>query len=226
MFIAKHFVNTTALILLLLTYAMPAQAQMSPQGSLSLGLGVPVGDFEQNVDQLGYGANLYLGLETPNSPIGVGVEAAFFVMGESTSSLPFNEMGSGVATTTNNVVQPHLVLRLQPHGGIISPYLEGLFGFKYLYTRTRLEDPLQPNESFGGSQNFDDFTLSGGGGAGMQIRVGGDASSDFYLNLGVQYLLGGKADYLDIKEGFDPENPRVKESATTMLIPMIGVAFR
>lgn len=226
-FMTKYDMKIIALTLLTLTYAIPTQAQMTPQGSLSFGLGVPMGDFEQNVDQLGYGANLYLGLETSNSPIGVGIDVSFIAMGESTRSKLLDEGRSIAATTTNSVVQPHLVLRLQPYEGVVRPYLEGLFGFKYLYTRTDLHRPLD-EESFTSSRNFDDFTLSGGGGAGIQIRVG-QALSSFratYLKLGIQYLLGGKADYPELNDRFDPESLQLQRSTTTMVIPMIGVTFQ
>ena len=47
-----------------------------------------------------------------------------------------------------------------------------------------------------------------------------------YLKLGVQYMWGREAEYLDISDGYDPDNPQVRQSNTTMLIPMIGVAFQ
>ena len=75
-------------------------------------------------------------------------------------------------TTKNNVFQTHFVLWLQSGVGRLRPYVEGLAGFKYLFTRTTIgEDDLGENfgEEVAGSTNYDDFALSGG--AGIDVRV-------------------------------------------------------
>ena len=77
-------------------------------------------------------------------------------------------------TTKNKVFQTHFVLRLQSRAGRLRPYVEGLAGFKYLFTRTTIgEDDFRENfgEEVAGSTNYDDFALSGGARAGIDVRV-------------------------------------------------------
>lgn len=243
----KRFAHLTIVLMLLVGYAMPAQAQnagtpsgesqISGQGSLSFGLGIPTGDFNENTNNLAYGGNVYLGAEFPNSPVGVGIDFSIFAFGRSTRNVPFSETVGGAVRvdviTTNTIVQPHLVLRLQPRDGMVRPYAEGLFGFKYLFTETRVQDERREDETIASSRNFDDFALSAGGAAGMHIRVAqGNPNNEensmraIYLNLGVQYMWGREAEYLDISDGYDPDNPQIRQSNTTMIIPMIGVAVQ
>ena len=222
----KHVVRFFVVVTMLFTYAVPTHGQVT--GSLSLGLGVPTGEFKQNIDRSGYGPSAYLGVESPKGLVSVGLDVSLLFFGRSSQSIPLAGRAAVEATTSSNVLQPHLAVRLQPPEWIIRPYIKGLFGFKYLYTTTSLRDPLNdPLETFGRSFNSGDFTLSGGGAAGLQVRVvqGGASSGAVYLNLGVQYLLGGEADYLKISDSFDPDNPEVQRSTTTMLIPMLGVTL-
>jgi hypothetical protein len=212
-------------------------ASITGQGSLSFGLGIPTGDFNENTNNLGYGGNVYIGAEFPNSPVGVGLDFSVFAFGRSTRNVPFSETVGGAVRvdviTTNTIVQPHLVLRLQPRDGLVRPYAEGLFGFKYLFTDTRVQDERREDETIASSRNFDDFALSAGGAAGVHIRVAqgnpGSQQNSFraiYVKLGLQYMWGREAEYLDISDGYDPDNPQVRQSNTTMLIPMIGVALQ
>lgn len=241
-----RFAPLTIAITLLVACAMPAQAQnagtpsgetrITGQGSLSFGLGIPTGDFNESTNNLGYGGNVYIGAEFPNSPVGVGIDFSVFAFGRSTRNVPFSETVGGAVRvdviTTNTIVQPHLVLRFQPREGMVRPYAEGLFGFKYLFTDTRVQDERREDETIASSRNFDDFTLSAGGAAGLHIRVAqGNPNQEnsfraIYLKLGLQYMWGREAEYLDISDGYDPDNPQIRQSNTTMLIPMIGVSFQ
>jgi hypothetical protein len=161
-------------------------------------------------------------------------------------------------TTSTNVLQAHLSLRLQPRTGWFRPYVEGLIGFKYLFTRTSigeevfevdvgdeesLDDGLgseiASSTDIASSANYDDLALSGGAGAGVDIRVfqqDGAATTvqAVSLNLGVWYLLGTEAEYR--AEGSltdENDNGRlegseldVRRSRTTFLQPQFGVTLR
>ncbi|WP_263784396.1 hypothetical protein [Salinibacter grassmerensis] len=102
-------------------------------------------------------------------------------------------------STNNNVVETHLSVRLQSRTGRFRPYVEGLAGFKYLFTRTTVGDDDFGEDDLGddiaGSTNYDDFALSGGAGAGVDVRVyqqpePGKTVRAVSVHLGVQYLLG------------------------------------
>lgn len=224
------------------TVSVHAQSQdatespVTAQGSIGFALGVPTGAFNQNVENLGYGINAYIGAEFAGTPFGIGLDFSFFTFGRSTRNVPFSETVGGAVrvdvVTTSSIVQPHLVFRMQPDEGVVRPYLEGLFGFKYLFTDTRVQDERREREEIASSRNFDDFTLSGGAGAGADIRLlhaPPNAETPFrgiYLNIGFQYVLGREAEYLYVSEGYDPDNPDIRRSTTNMIVPSIGISMQ
>jgi hypothetical protein len=211
-------------------------------GDLSFIVGVPMNEFGDNVDGLGYGASLYAGLGSTDSPLQVGVDVAFLVYGRSTDRVPFSStVGPRVlvdVVTTNSIVQPHLVLRVQPPSGSVRPYLEGLIGFKYLFTETSVEDDDQ-NTRIASTTNFDDFAWSGGAGVGLDLRIGSTKTetghpATFYVTFGVQYLLGEQAEYLaeaDLVDANDDgrlteDELPIRSSRTDIIVPSIGFSVR
>lgn len=142
--------------------------------------------------------------------------------------------------TTNNILQPHLVLRLQPTDGRVRPYLDGLFGFKYLFTETRVrdEDDFDDDADIASTTNFRDATISGGVGAGLDVRVYRGAPKGevrtVSLHLGLQYLAGGQAEYLaegnleDTNDNgqLDDSELNIRRSTTPLLQPQLGVTLQ
>lgn len=216
-------------------YVVPAQAQVQPEGSISFLVGAPQGEFRDNVTNPGFGVDLFAGLGLDPVPVVVGVDLGVLVYGREVRKEPFSTTIPDVTVdveTTNNIFQSHFVLRLQPLRGPVRPYVEGLAGFKYLFTQTQIEsERINDNEPIASSTNFDDFALSYGFGGGMAVMVsrGGRHFNAVELKAGAQYLLGAEAEYL--KEGsirrqgtnvtFD-----VDRSRTTLFAPHLGVSFR
>lgn len=231
-------VTSLAVFLTLLALSLPARAQTTGEGSLMFVTGVPQGEFADNIDRLGYGAGLTFGAFIPNTPVFLGVDGGFMIYGYDTRREPFSPTIPEVrvdVVTSNNIANGHFLVRLQPPTGIIRPYVEGLFGFKYLFTETRVEDDSDyDDEPIASSTNFDDFALSYGTGGGLAIqvwqgRVGEEKRpAGIRVNAGVRYLFGGTAEYL--KEGSIRRNGTevtfdVERSETNMLTPYIGVGF-
>jgi len=219
-----------------------AQQQLPPRGqaSLSFVVGVPTGEFADNVDNVGFGGDLYLGAVLGTSPFQVGLDLSFLIYGRSTDRVPFSQtVGPRVTVdvvTTNSIIQPHLSLRVQPPTGVVRPYLEGLIGFKYLATNTSVRDD-RSNEDVASSTNFDDFAWSGGAGGGVDIRVAtqkserpGQPQRAYHIKLGVQYLLGQEAEYLAEDRLEDTNNDGqltedelpIRRSRTDLIQPMVG----
>lgn len=233
------------LLIMLLCGASRATAQddteraVRPQGSLSFLLGVPQGEFRDNVDNLGFGVDVFGGLGIGASPVVLGLDVGFLIYGRERRSEPFSNTIPDVTVdveTTNNIVQSHFVLRLQPPNGTVRPYADGLFGFKYLFTETRIEsERFQDNEPIASSTNFDDFALSYGIGGGLNIDVYRPGPEDqtelraVAVHIGVQYLLGSEADYLQegsIRRVNGSVSFDVERSRTTFLEPYLGVSVR
>jgi hypothetical protein len=207
--------------------------------------GVPVGGLRNNVGT-GGGIRLSLAGWVDQSPVLLGLDLGFFGYGHVEETVPFSStVGPRVpveVSTSNNVLETHLTARLQPRTGRFRPYAEALAGFKYLFTRTRIdEDDVDGDlgDEVAGSTNFDDFALSGGVGAGIDIQVYRQDNPAkevrrVDLHLGVQYLLGQEAEYLT--EGalsdqngngqLDRSELDIRRSRTTFLQPTFGVTVR
>ena len=216
-------------------------------GQVSGGLigGVPVGGLRNNVGT-GGGLRLSLAGWMDQSPVLFGLDLGFFGYGHAEEEVPFSStVGPRVpveVSTSNNVLQTHLTARLQSRTGRVRPYAEALAGFKYLFTRSRVdEDDFGGDlgDEVAGSTNFDDFALSGGVGAGIDIQVYRQDNPAkevrrVDLHLGVQYLLGQEAEYLT--EGalndqngngqLDRSELDIRRSRTTFLQPTFGVTIR
>jgi len=231
--------------------APPANAERPPiAGQINLRgtVGVPQGSLQDNIGGVGGGAHLYLGGWIRQSPVLAGVDIGILNYGRTSDNVPFSRtVGPRIpvdVTTTNNVLETHLSVRLQPRRGRLRPFIEGLVGFKYLFTRTSLSeedlgDNVDAGDNIASSTNFDDFAFSGGAGAGLDVRVyqpddPAKRVQGVGLHLGVQYLLGQEAEYLaegaltdDNDNGeLDRSELDVRRSRTTLLQPQFGVTVR
>jgi hypothetical protein len=197
-------------------------------------VGLPQGDFKTNVDNLGYGVELHGTLWSPSKerPVTFGLNASYLIYGLKTERRPFSltipEVGVDV-TRTNSLASMHLMIQVNPFGGTIQPYLEGLFGGAYIFTTTEIKSE-NLGQQIASSTNYDDFTWSYGAGAGLLILLNkelGDVSS-LYLDLKARYMYGTEAQYLtDTGIVINPANNQVyyypKKSKTDLLSFHIGV---
>lgn len=199
-----------AAILISLFAIRDIYAQPRFQGGINFEMGFPQGDFESNVDNVGLGMGLDFTVSPKLLPIGIGGSFTFLNYGSDTRREPFSTTIPDVTVkveTQNSILQGFLLLRLQPNSGFVRPYIEGLLGFNYLFTETKIKDE-QDQEEIASSTNFDDFTSSYGAGGGIMIQVfdgtkrmppGMGRAPIVLIDLRVRYLQGGEAEYL--KEG-------------------------
>jgi len=181
------------------------------QASLYLTAGVPQGDFKQNVNRPGFGLSGFLGCGLGRTPLMFGGSLGVIVYGSESRREPFSTTIPDVTVdvvTNNNILFGHLIVQLKSNRGTFRPYLEGLFGFNYLFTETRIENPSEPGEEVASTTNFRDFTWSYGGGGGLMFKVAEHVPEEgawkkrklhFFVDMKVRYLFGGEAEYL--KEG-------------------------
>lgn len=217
--------------------AAPAvQAQVRPHFDVNALVGLPQGAFQENVDDVGFGLSAFGGLGLGQTPVTLGLELGGMIYGydsrDEILSPNIPEVTVDVATT-NNIVMGHFVLRLQPPTGTVRPYLDGLVGFKYFFTETRIDSERDYDDRpIAASTNFDDGAASYGAGGGLDIRVYDGPLGDerhpvaLSVNLGVRYLFGGEAEYLregSIRRDGDRVTYEVERSETDLLIPQLGV---
>jgi hypothetical protein len=230
----------TALLLAACATALPhltqnASAQVEGVGGVGLLVAAPQGELADELDAVGFGLNLWAGLRPAGSPLVIGLDGGFLIYGSERERIPFltNRVLVDVVTT-NNIAMGHLFARVQPPVGPVKPYLEGLVGFKYFFTESRIEDDdFDDNEAIASTTNFDDIALSYGVGGGIDVRLfsfTGDQSRPFNVSLSLssRYLWGGEADYLG--EGGITDTPGglsfdVRRSATDLLFFSVGITI-
>lgn len=221
--------------------APPAnQDQAAPprwQGGLGLMIGVPVGEFADNVD-IAAGLTFQFDASVKRSPVSVGVEATYLWYGSQSRDVPLVGMpGLAVGVdTSNDMFLLHGRVRAQRQDGRVRPYVDGLVGFNYLVTTTSVDaedtcvyvgSTFYCDDDGDSITDMDDLVLSAGGGGGIMIALG-SGPQPMRLDLSLRYLYGGQAQYLteeDIRwEGEGPgRTPR--RSRTDMLVVYIGLAW-
>lgn len=213
-----------------------AHGQLRADVQVDLIMGIPQADFSDQLDDLGFGIKAAGVVGLKSLPVLFGADLSVMIYGHERRFEPFSNTIPDVTVkvvTDNSIAAGHFFLRFQPDSPVFRPYADALIGFKHLFTQTKITNEGFEEHEIARSTNFDDTTISYGMGAGLQIRMyhdddmNGDVSN-VYLNLGVQYLPGGEAQYL--KEGsIRRENGRVTfditRSKTTLLVPQIGVVI-
>jgi hypothetical protein len=227
----------SSLIVLLFLSRASASAQERFQAGGHFMLGFPQGEFKENVDHTGLGGDFYFAYHFPKSIISAGISFGFLIYGSETREEPLSpnipELIVDV-TTTNSILLCHAFIRVQPHEGLVRPYVDGLVGLNYLTTDTSIG-----NNGSGGSHissnNYNDLAFSYGVGGGamaslLQVRRKDSGRRLFSIDLdvGARYLQGGEAEYL--KKGSVHREGGVViydvyRSKTNLLKAYIGVTF-
>jgi hypothetical protein len=221
------------IIVVFLVVARPALAKTNFQGGLNFMAGFPQGDFKDNVDENGFGIGGEFLYSPSTTPLAFGVSLGFMNYGEESRREPFSTTIPDVEVevkTTNNIVVGHLIFRAQVKQGPIRPYVDGLVGFNYLFTETKIED-VDDEVEIASSTNLDDGVFSYGIGGGVMLRLYTGKTKkaktwSILLDLRFRYIVGGEAEYL--KEGsIKRVNGKVVfdkiQSKTDILTTQLGV---
>lgn len=211
--------------------------------NISAQMGVPLDEFRENTEAIGGGfkAGLFVPLGQ-NVPVYFGLDFGYMVYGANRqfinenlevrtsggallSSIPINLR----VQTNNNLINGHAVLRLKAPLATVQPYVDGLIGLNYLYTRTRILDETRDrifsrrdpqtgqvtSNEINAQTQEQSVVLSYGGAFGLQIKL----SENVRLDARGLYLIGGKARYYDSSQTslwsvsftgtgtFNPNNP-------------------
>ncbi|MEX1188030.1 MAG: hypothetical protein WED33_02160 [Bacteroidia bacterium] len=180
---------------------------------LSLTMGVPMESFAETTTSLPFGFTFnYLYQPYTRNPIAFGGGITYLSAGSRSIDKNLTAditVGNTLIdqlviplefTIRNQIVNGHVMMRVQGHNKYFKPYLDILGGFNYFWTSTALYD-RSPESYFDTDDNnrifqkrqASDITWSAGGGVGFMARLG----SSVYLNLGANYMFGGKVNYYD-----------------------------
>ncbi len=183
-----------------------------------LQLGVPMNEFRQNTQAVGAGVNLNLYKPiAPKVPVYIGFNLGYMLYGSYTQQINeqlglFDSNGNAIGqtipvlldvTTNNNMFNSNVALRIKAPFASVQPYIEGLAGFNYLYTRTSIydqtqnkmfiRDPNQESRLINARTQAQAFVWQYGAGGGILLKIGENVS----LDIRGMYTIGGRATYFD-----------------------------
>jgi len=202
---------------------------------LTLGGLFPVGAFNDHVSQDGYGLDAYYGWRLRRTPVFMGLELSMHIYGHVNREVYLEEIPEVPlhVVTENNIGQTLLFLRLQPRGGKITTFIEGVAGVSYIWTDSTITGAGADND-VATETNFDDTTWTAGAGAGLSVRVGrsrvqgSGRGKGAFLELKVRYQAGGRADYLKkgslVVEG-NELSFTAERSATSFVTAQVGFSY-
>jgi hypothetical protein len=234
----KKVGSTAAVIIAVLAFSQISFSGDRFQASLNFLMGYPQSGFKDNVDRTFYGLSGEFLYRLPRSPLSVGISLEYLNYGSETRIGPLSveipEFWVDV-TTRNSIFSTTAILRLSPAGGPFCPYVEGLIGFNYLFTYTSISDDDNWSDDIASTTNFDDWALTYGAGAGAVVRAldvrsqEGPSKFSLYLDIGLRYVKGGTAQYLQEgsilrDRGYITYFPST--STTDLLKTHFGIAFR
>jgi hypothetical protein len=183
----------------LLLGCAPALQAQGFQFGIDFTAAFPQGEFKRNVDSNGYGIGGQFLYPIKNSPFLIGADLGYVTYGSESFTEQLSPTIPEVRVrvkTTNNIFTSHFVVRAQKPDGKVRPYVEGLIGLQYLFTRTAVSNDFN-DEEFAADTNFSDSTFSVGAGAGVQfLLTKGVSKPDILLDTKVRYLRGSQAEYL------------------------------
>tara|TARA_Y100001935_G_scaffold217449_1_gene189695 strand:+ start:141986 stop:142678 length:693 start_codon:yes stop_codon:yes gene_type:complete len=202
---------------------------------IAFAVGAPQGSFQQTLDRNSFGLDGAFTYQIADLPVQIGAGLVYQNFGwkERYEYLSPNIPEVDVRVrTTNNMVTPHLILRFEPTRGAVRPFVEGTWGFNYLYTETSVLDEWEDEEIFS-TINYDYFTSNIGIGGGMKFNLweGFDEDGDYFklsLIVKARYMIGGEALYMkegDLVNTGDGVEYNISRSRTDLNTFNIGFMF-
>ncbi|MFQ5631598.1 MAG: outer membrane beta-barrel protein [bacterium] len=229
-----------AMIGAVLMAASLAQAQAYSAGVNFL-VGVPKGEFRDNIDNQGFGLGGHVGYHFGQSPFMAGLDLGFMIYGSETRKERFSTTIPDVTVdveTTNNIFLGHFLLRMQAPHGTFRPYIDGVIGMHYLFTETDIRDENDIfDETIASSTNQEDVAFSYGTGGGLLFQVHkanpnevGEKKKlqEVLIDFRVRYLFGSESEYLkkgSIRREGGAVIYDVITSRTDILNVRLGVVF-
>lgn len=168
-----------------------------PSTSFYFTTAIPVNEYQDFDDEIGYGGNLEFFFISPSKekPIGMGVSLSYIGQGLYFYDDPCDCETYVGNNRANNFINLNMILQVAPTGGTVRPYLETFFGGSYIYSNTEIIT-LDYN-----SVNLfvDDWAWTYGVGGGLKFLLGVDEKGDgsMYLDFKGRYLMSSDVNMLD-----------------------------
>jgi hypothetical protein len=207
----------------------PNAFERRSSGTIALIQSRPQDAFSRNIG-LGYGVNgTYLFRLDKAGYFGLRADAGFLQYGDESKRVPLSSTIGGrvqVDVSTNNYIVP---LSIGPQimwpTGSIRPYANAGIGGQFFYTQSSVEGSDDIN-TFARTTNQWDKTASWVAGGGVYVPLY-QKRFNVLLDIGAQYINGGRARYLKPGSIEDLPNNEIRitpmESSTHMILMKFGV---
>ncbi len=220
----SHFTILFALILLSTTKYLSAQ----PSASFYFTTAIPVNEYQDFDNEVGYGGNLEFLFISPTKekPVGVGISLSYIGQGLYFYEDPCNCETYVGNNRANNFINLNMIFQIAPTGGTVKPYLETFFGGGYLFSNTEIIT-LDYNSV---NLYVDDWAWTYGVGGGFKILLGADENGggSMYLDLKGRYLMSSDVNMLDrnsIRYANDRFYDSVKETQLNFVAVQVGIVM-
>lgn len=236
------------ILLSIILVAASVQAQEQTSFGMNIHMITPQGAFRQEIDRLGIGIQFAGSYRFSGTPFALGGEFAFHNYGVDSRDERFSTTIPDLKVRVENSYNQLAFLllgRAEPiQTGTFRPYLEALWGGNYFFTETSIRNRFSSDdEPIARDTNIDDWAMTWGGGAGMQLLVHETTSEVFngpgeemktvptkiFVNIGARYMLGNEATYLK-KGSVRVNNGQVtydtSRSKTDMMIIQLGMTVK
>lgn len=207
----------------------PSEFVLRSSGEIGFIQSRPAGEFASNIG-FGYGANAaYLYQLDRDGILSLRADLGFVDYGNESKRVPLSSTIGGriqVKVSTRNYIVPVSIgPQLTWPTGDVRPYVNAGFGGQFFFTQSSIDGN---NDSYSGlsTTNQHDQTHAWMAGGGVYIPIH-SSKVNVMLDAGVQYLTGGRAQYLrpgsivDLPDAQIQINPM--ESQTHMLVARLGV---
>ncbi len=206
-------------------------AEGAPLFGLGIGAAVPLGQFNQFVNVGGQlDGSFIFNLARRHDLVGLRIDLTYVVYGHETQTVPLLPGTQRVlvdVTTSNNIFSLGVGPQITLPGRSVRPCLGGNLGFSYFFTESSAKGSSSLGSPFASTTNFDDFTFSAGGGAGLYISL--SRKKAISLDLSVRYQHNATVRYLH--EGSIHERPdgsiffTPNETPVDLLLIRVGVGL-
>ncbi len=219
------------LITILVSFILLAQTNClmaQPSTSFYFTTAIPVNEYQDFDDEVGYGGNLEFFFIAPSKekPVGMGVSLSYLGQGLYFYDDPCDCETYVGNNRANNFINLNMILQVSPTGGTVRPYIETIFGGSYIFSFTELITLNQTAVDL----YVDDWawTYGVGGGFRFLLDTDGDEGGSVYLDLKGRYLMSSEVNVLDrnsIRYANDRFYYEVNETQINFVALQVGLVF-
>jgi hypothetical protein len=166
-------------------------------------VGLPQGEYQKSIDQIGYGPEVSFRVSLAESPVWLGLDFGQMSLKHKTRFVNKGEEELELLPLKGEILA-HLAARVQIEREGILPYFEVLIGIQHFYSQSvNDKDPIyfEQADASGFSTSEADKVLSGGMGAGLlfhvyQFKNEKSRFKELYIDTRLRFITGGEIEII------------------------------